>query len=147
VVVAALGVATGLLASNGSSPHRPAASVHSAVSPSVGPPAPSGPASIGPAASGAALITSSAGSSTYHVAASATISLQATGSCWVEIRQTGPSGRVLFEGDLVAGESRSTGGPAWVRLGNPTAMVVSVDGASIAPPGLVAGQPYDLLFA
>ena len=33
------------------------------------------------------------------------------------------------------------------RLGNPTAVVVTVNGTSISPPGLVAGQPYDLRFA
>jgi hypothetical protein len=95
----------------------------------------------------AVLVTDSPGSSTYHVDTSATIRLAARGSCWVEIRQSSPTGPLLYEGDLLAGQTRAVGGPAWVRLGNPTSMVVTVNGTSISPPGLVAGEPYDLQFA
>ena len=67
------------------------------------------------------LVASSVGSSTYHVGASATITFRATsGACWVEIRQDGPTGPLLFQGDLQAGQSRALNGPVWVRLGNPT---------------------------
>ena len=47
----------------------------------------------------------------------------------------------------MAGQSRAINGPAWVRLGNPERHVVTVDGGSISPPGLIAGEPYDLQFA
>ena len=80
--------------------------------------------------------------------ASATITFQAAGgTCWVEIRQSGRYGPVLFTGDLLAGQSRGMNGPIWVRLGNPLALVITVNGTSISPPGMAAGQPYDLQFA
>ncbi len=80
--------------------------------------------------------------------ASATISFRAiNGVCWVEIRQSGPYGPVVFTGDLLAGQSRDMNGPIWVRLGNPRAVVITVNGSSISPPGMTADQPYDLQFA
>jgi hypothetical protein len=108
-------------------------------------PAPTSPTTM-PAT--ALLVASSAGSSTYRVDASATITFRAgNGSCWVEIRQSGPDGPVMFTGDLTAGQSRDMNGPVWVRLGNPGVIAITVNGTSISPPGMTAGQPYDLQFA
>ena len=96
----------------------------------------------------AVLLGSSAGSSTYRVDASATISFRAiNGVCWVEIRQSGPYGPVVFSGDLLTGQTRNMNGPVWVRLGNPGVILVTVNGTSISPPGMAAGQPYDIQFA
>jgi Domain of unknown function (DUF4115) len=96
----------------------------------------------------AVLVGSSAGSSTYRVDASATISFRAiNGVCWVEIRQSGPYGPVVFSGDLLTGQTRNMNGPVWARLGNPGVIAVTVNGASISPPGMAAGQPYDIQFA
>jgi hypothetical protein len=96
----------------------------------------------------AILVASSAGTSTYRVDASATITFRAgTGTCWVEIRQSGPYGPVLFTGDLFAGQTRDMNGPIWVRLGNPGVIAITVNGTSISPPGMTAGEPYDLQFA
>jgi hypothetical protein len=93
-------------------------------------------------------VTSSAGSSTYRVGSSATISIRATtGTCWVEIRQSGPNGSVIFTGDIYSGQSKEINGPVWVRMGNPTVIAIAVDGTSISPPGMSAGEPYDLQFA
>jgi hypothetical protein len=84
--------------------------------------------------------------STYRVGTAATITLLANnGTCWVEIRQSGPYGPVTFMGDIQAGQSRNLTDPVWVRLGNPGA--ITVNGRAVSPPGMTAGQPYDLQFA
>jgi hypothetical protein len=103
------------------------------------------PTTVAPSA---VLVATSAGSSTYRVDASATISFRAvTGVCWVEVRQAGPYGPVMFTGDLLAGQYRNVNGPVWIRLGNPGVIVLTVNGTSISPPGMTAGQPYDIQFA
>jgi len=94
----------------------------------------------------AVLVATSFGSSTYRVGASATITVWANhGPCWLEIRQSGPNGPVVFTGDIMAGSFRHLTDPVWVRLGNPGA--ITVNGASISPPGMAAGEPYNLQFA
>jgi hypothetical protein len=92
------------------------------------------------------LVTSASGYSEYRTSTAATIVISATGTCWVEIRQAGPSGPLLYEGDMVAGETHDTAGAIWMRLGDPTKVRVTVNGDAIAPPALVAGNPYNLQF-
>jgi hypothetical protein len=99
-----------------------------------------------PPASDISLVASSAGYSMYRLSWPATIRLESTGLCWVQIRDTGPTGPVTFEGDLTAGASHAVTGPAWLRLGNPTAVAVTVNGRVINPP-LVAGEPYNIQFS
>lgn len=150
VVLAAGGVTAGLLVADqgdrggqgGQGPGR--TSPVQAVVPAT---APSSPAQVAPPPGGAELVSSTAGASTYRIGPSATVSVQANGTCWVEIRQSTPQGAVVFEGNILAGQSRAVSGPAWVRLGNPTAVSITVNGTSISPPGIVSGEPYDLQFA
>jgi hypothetical protein len=92
------------------------------------------------------LVTTSAGYSEYRLAGPATIVLAASGTCWVQIRQDGRAGPVLFQGDLYAGQTRPAHGPIWLRLGNPTQVTITVNGAALSPPSLVAGEPYNLQF-
>jgi hypothetical protein len=92
------------------------------------------------------LVSSGAGYSEYRLSGPATIVLSASGRCWVEIRQSGPSGPVLFQGVLVAGETQGAPGSTWVRLGNPSNVTVRVNGVTISPPSLIAGEPYNLQF-
>ena len=99
-----------------------------------------------PPASDVSLVATSAGYSMYRLSWPATIRLESTGLCWVEIRDAGPTGPVTFQGDLTAGASHAVTGPAWLRLGNPTAVAVTVNGRAIAPP-LVAGEPYNIQFS
>jgi Domain of unknown function (DUF4115) len=109
----------------------------------------SGPATTTPAPAPTPtpiLVTSASGYSEYRISGPATISISAVGTCWVEIRQAGPSGQVLFEGDLDAGDTHAAAGSIWIRLGNPSQVTVSVNGAVISPPSLVAGEPYNLEF-
>ncbi len=148
VIVVLAGIAAAVVAlDNGthgkpSKPPAQAAPAHPAVPPASATTTPT------TAASPADLVASSAGSSTYRVGPSATIAFQAVRSaCWMEIRQSGPTGPVLFAGDITSGQSRVINGPAWVRLGNPGVIQVTVDGAALSPPGMSLGQPYDLQFA
>ncbi len=99
-----------------------------------------------PASTGPILVTTTSGYSEYRTAAPATIVLAGTGRCWVEIRQSSSNGQVLYEGILVAGESRTIAGSVWVRLGNPTEVVLTVNGQALAPPSLIPGEPYNLEF-
>jgi len=48
---------------------------------------------------------------------------------------------------MSAGETKRVSGPVWIRLGNPTAMTVLVNGAAPPPAPMVTGDPYDLEFA
>jgi hypothetical protein len=86
------------------------------------------------------------GYSEYRLSGPATIVVSASGRCWVEIRQNGPSGPVLYQGNLVAGDTRGAPGSTWLRLGNPSNVTVRVNGVPISPPSLVAGEPYNLQF-
>jgi hypothetical protein len=95
---------------------------------------------------GPVLVTTSAGFSEYRLSGPATIVLTASGTCWVQIRQDGPTGSVVYQGDLYAGQTRPANGPLWLRLGNPTQVTITVNGAALSPPSLVAGEPYNLQF-
>jgi hypothetical protein len=64
----------------------------------------------------------------------------------VQIRQNGPTGQVLFQGDLYAGDTQRAPGSTWVRLGNPSKVTITVNGVPLSPPSLVAGQPYNVQF-
>jgi hypothetical protein len=99
-----------------------------------------------PAPAAPVLVSSGAGYSEYRLSGPATILLTASGKCWVEIRQSGPSGPVLYVGNLVAGDSKGAPGSAWMRLGNPSNVIVRVNGVPISPPSLIAGEPYNLQF-
>jgi hypothetical protein len=92
------------------------------------------------------LVTTSAGYSEYRLSGPATILLTASGTCWVQIRQAGPTGTVLYQGDLYAGQTHPANGPIWLRLGNPTKVTITVNGVALSPPSLVAGEPYNLQF-
>jgi hypothetical protein len=92
------------------------------------------------------LVTTSAGYSEYRLSGPATIVLTASGTCWVQIRRDGPTGTVLYQGDLYAGQTHPANGPIWLRLGNPTQVTITVNGTALSPPSLIAGEPYNLQF-
>jgi hypothetical protein len=125
-------------------PHRP--------HPTTGPPpatpatAPSAHPAVVPASTAPVLVTTSAGYSEYRLTGPATVQLAADAVCWIEIRQGGPSGPVRYQGDLAAGQTRLAPPSAWVRLGNPGHVTVTVNGIPISLPSLVAGQPYNVMF-
>jgi hypothetical protein len=104
------------------------------------------PTTVAPPSPSPVLVTSTSGYSEYRTAGPATIVLAGTGRCWVEIRQSSPDGQVLYQGVLLAGQTRTLGGSVWVRLGNPTAVSLTVNGKALAPPSLVPGEPYNLQF-
>jgi hypothetical protein len=52
----------------------------------------------------------------------------------------------MYQGILVAGDTKGAPGSTWVRLGNPSNVTVRVNGVTISPPSLIAGEPYNLQF-
>lgn len=82
---------------------------------------------------------------------SAKVDLVAASSCWVQITAGVGKGPVTYAGVLRSGESRpvtdaTTARGASVRVCNPAAVSLSVDGAPMALPQLSGGQPYTLVF-
>jgi hypothetical protein len=124
----------------GSPPSHPASRV------AAPPPSTPAPATTLAPPPGPVLVTTSAGYSEYRLSGPATIVLKASGTCWVQIRQDGPTGSVLYQGDLYAGQSHPANGPLWLRLGNPTQVTITVNGAALSPPSQVAGEPYNMQF-
>jgi hypothetical protein len=94
----------------------------------------------------AALVSQTSSTATYQVTGSPMISLSFNSECWTEARQGSSSGPILFEGTQVAGAQKQLDGPVWIRLGNPTAVSVSVGGATISEPAVTAGNPFNLQF-
>jgi cytoskeletal protein RodZ len=87
----------------------------------------------------------SSGTSFTVAKASYTIAVQATSNpCWIDLRN--PAGTALFSGTLGAGESQTiTTSNATLRIGNPAAVKVTVDGTSV-PFSLTSGSPLTLHF-
>lgn len=92
------------------------------------------------------LVSSSPQAAVYRLSGAAQISINASGPCWVNIRQGNQTGPVIFSGTLGPGSTKSVSGPAWVRLGNPPAVSISVNGTALSPPATAAGVPYNLEF-
>jgi cytoskeleton protein RodZ len=56
------------------------------------------------------------------------------GESWLEVRREGPTGPVLFSGTVNKGKTRVfVGDVLWLRLGNPSAVRLRVEGRKIAP--------------
>jgi cytoskeletal protein RodZ len=93
------------------------------------------------------LVSASGGSGTAFTVskASYTLVVQTTnGACWIDARD--PTGASLFSGTLSAGQSQSiTAGAVTLRLGNPAAVALSIDGTAV-PVALAGGSPVTLQF-
>jgi cytoskeletal protein RodZ len=92
------------------------------------------------------LVKPSGAANSFTVAkASYTIVVQTTGSqCWVDMRD--PSGTALFSGTLGAvAEQSITASDVTIRLGNPAAVTISVDGTRV-PFTVPSGSPATLHF-
>jgi hypothetical protein len=97
----------------------------------------------------AALVSADAGTNTatYHLSSpAASIVVTARGACWLEVRAAGSSGQVVYEGTLEAGRRWSVTGPAWIRLGDPPQVSVTVNGKRLGPPGAEVAAPLNLQF-
>jgi hypothetical protein len=72
------------------------------------------------------------------------LSLTAVTRCWVELRLGSATGPVAFEGTMVVpGQQQFVGhGGLWLRLGNPTGVIMRVDGGVVPLPASAA--PYDV---
>jgi hypothetical protein len=118
---------------------------------SVAPPAarePVSPSTTSPPAA-AVLIDSNSQGARYSVAPSAaSINLVASSSCWVQLRTASANGPVLFQGTMHAGDRMPlpTGGPVWLRLGNPPGISIVINGAPLHLLAPSVPQPYNLEF-
>ncbi|MFA4965689.1 MAG: RodZ domain-containing protein [Thermoleophilia bacterium] len=66
------------------------------------------------------------------------------GDCWVQVRRDGPEGTQLFTGTLREGERKGFKGRVlWIRLDQPSAVRLVVEGTAVAPFG--GAGPVDLL--
>jgi hypothetical protein len=92
------------------------------------------------------LIASNSTTATYQLSGSSPITLQVTGDCWVDVHQGGATGPSVLTTTLVPGQTESFSGAVWMRLGNPTAVVIRVGTSAVPPAPITAGQPYDLDF-
>jgi cytoskeleton protein RodZ len=65
------------------------------------------------------------------------------GESWLEVRRDGSTGAVLFSGTVKKGKTRVfVGDVLWLRLGNPSAVRLRVEGRKIAPSGSVDPVDY-----
>jgi hypothetical protein len=124
---------------------HPSAAHQAPASPAVQLPsaAQSGVAQQGAQLPAALLEMTSSTSAVYQVGGPISVVLDASGPCWIEARRSGPTGGLLFEGTLVPGQTWTVAGPTWLRLGNPTVVSLTVNGALVSPPA-TDGIPFDL---
>jgi cytoskeletal protein RodZ len=94
-----------------------------------------------------ALVTATGATGTDFTIAKPTYTLivqTTSGDCWVDARD--PAGTSLFSGTLLSGQSQSiTGSTFTLRLGNPAAVTLSVDGKPV-PFSLAGGSSIGLHF-
>jgi len=65
------------------------------------------------------------------------------GESWLEVRRDGSTGSVLFSGTVTQGKTRVfVGDVLWLRLGNPSAVRLRVEGRKIPPSGSVDPVDY-----
>ena len=147
IVVVLLGVAA-IFAGRGHSEggsHPQGASARPAAAPSPTPTVPLAPSTT-VAPSAVKLVSSTPTAASYQVTGASAIKVEdAGGACWVQIRRGGATGSVIFEGVLHPGQSQAPSGPAWLRVGDPPAVTVTVNGTPITPPPAAAGRPYDFV--
>jgi hypothetical protein len=128
----------------GGAPARPAAApaARTPARPGATPPGTTPP----PPPAAPVLLGTSQQAAVYRVSGPTNVSVVSTGRCWVEIRHAGPSGPIVYSAVLTSGSQQSVAAPVWLRIGNPAAVTVTIDGSAISPPGLSASAPYNLQF-
>jgi uncharacterized protein DUF4115 len=74
------------------------------------------------------------------------LDIEATQPCWVEVRNGDREGVVLFSGIVDPGGplQLTTSNPAWMRLGNPGGVTLSLEGTALTIP---SDQPVDITLA
>jgi hypothetical protein len=100
-----------------------------------------------PPAKPAVLVRTAGGTATYQLTSpGASIVVQASGPCWIEVRVGSKKGRVFYQGTLEGGMASRVTGPAWIRLGDPIYAHVTVDGDHMPIPGATKAVPLNLVF-
>jgi hypothetical protein len=87
------------------------------------------------------------GTATYQLSSpNASIELKASGPCWIKVTAGSPYGQVKYQTTLGTGQQFTVTGPAWIRLGDPPYVTVTVDGWRMKVPGEALSQPLNLEF-
>jgi hypothetical protein len=80
--------------------------------------------------------------------APAVVTLVAKGPCWLQVRLRDSNGSVMYQGTMAARAQQTFSDPegVWLRLGNPGAVTLVVNGVSIDLPAAGHGSaPFDVL--
>ena len=88
-----------------------------------------------PAGKGSAAAPARQAAAATH-AATARLVLRARGTTWLEVHAAAPTGRLLFQGTMVKGDSRAFSAPRlWLNVGSPVKLAATVDGRPVTLPG------------
>ena len=69
----------------------------------------------------------------------ARLALHARGTTWIEVHNASPAGRLLFQGTLQRGDSKSfSGSRLWLNVGSPAKLTATVNGWAVILPGRTA---------
>ena len=129
------------------SPRRPVPAARSTTAPAPSPSTTNPTTATTTPPQPAVLVSANGGTATYQLTSpTASIVVKATGPCWIEVKAGSPRGQVVVEETLSAGQRSSVTGPAWIRLGDPPHVAVTVDGTPMSVPDAGAAVPLDLQF-
>jgi hypothetical protein len=142
------GVVRSVTAGDGSTRHGPPPSAGVTSRPSTASPVVASTTTVPPAPA-VRLVSANGGTASFVVGAGPTsLTISATAPCWVRVTTgTNNNSTSLFEGTLAAGEQRSfaNAAPLTVRLGNPGAATLMIDGQPVQlPPNGQGNAPIDV---
>jgi hypothetical protein len=153
VAIAALFIVTGFVAVGMAQRDRPTRAAASHIPPAYAPHATTTPSTAPPAnpsVPAVRLIGADTTTAGYAVTATpAVVTVVANAPCWVQARPGDAGTTAMFEGTMTAGARHTFSNPAgiWLRLGNPGAVTLVVNGVSIDLPAAGHGTaPFDVLF-
>src|SRR5262249_31070362 len=141
------GVVRSVTAGNGSPRPGTTASLGRAARPSPARPVVASTTTLPPTPA-VRLVSANGGTASFVVGAGPTsLTISATAPCWVRVTTGSNSGSTsLFQGTLAAGEQRSfaNAAPLTVRLGNPGAATLTIDGQPVQLPNGQGNSPIDV---
>jgi hypothetical protein len=149
-IVVALGAAGGIYELAGKATrHAIKEATATTAAPTTSAPATTPPTTVAPPPTTAGppfkLVSNVSGTATYTVPASATVTLHATGPCWVEANKATAAGATVYTATMAAGQSEPLTAPVWIRLGAPAYMTMTVNGTALPLPP-TGGSTLDIEF-
>jgi hypothetical protein len=152
MTIGALAIATGFVTiaiAQGNPSSRPKAARSLAPRPERGALSPTTALPVTPLPPSVRLVGADTTTAGYAVTATpAVVTLVAKAPCWIQVRPHDPNTAAIFEATLPADARRTFSDPSglWIRLGNPGAVTIVVNGVSIdLPAGGHGSAPFDVL--